>query len=132
LDKGTPRFNSDGSFAGYIGSCTDISNHNAIKHHTRSDGHVKISVKDQGQYYEFAVSDNGSGIAPEYHDKIFVIFQTLEARDLKEGTGIGLAIVKKIVEMEAGKITGSSASFMVEPLTLLLNNARGNHKSLCL
>ena len=78
---------------------------NAIKHHTGSDGHVKISVKDQGQYYEFAVSDNGPGIAPEYHNKIFVIFQTLEARDLKEGTGIGLAIVKKIIEIETGKIT---------------------------
>ena len=78
---------------------------NAIKHHTRSDGHVKISVKDQGQYYEFAVSDDGPGIAPEYHDKVFVIFQTLEARDRKESTGVGLAIVKKIVETETGKIT---------------------------
>ena len=78
---------------------------NAIKHHTRSDGHVKISVQDQGQYYEFAVSDDGPGIAPEYHDKVFIIFQTLEARDRKESTGVGLAIVKKIVETEAGKIT---------------------------
>ncbi len=78
---------------------------NAIKHHTRRDGHVKISVKDQGQYYEFAVSDDGPGIAPEYHEKVFVIFQTLEARDQKESTGVGLAIVKKIVETEAGKMT---------------------------
>ncbi len=73
---------------------------NAIEHHTRTDGMVTISVEDQGKYYEFAVIDDGPGIAPEYHDKIFAIFQTLESRDRKESTGIGLAIVKKIVETE--------------------------------
>ncbi|ARV63228.1 PAS domain-containing sensor histidine kinase [Nostocales cyanobacterium HT-58-2] len=77
---------------------------NAIAHHTRADGHVKVSVKDQGQYYEFAVCDDGPGIAPEYYDKVFQIFQTLEARDHKESTGVGLAIVKKIVETEGGTI----------------------------
>ncbi|KAB8319271.1 PAS domain S-box protein [Tolypothrix campylonemoides VB511288] len=78
---------------------------NAIKHHNRTDGHVKVSVLDQGQYYEFAVSDDGPGIAPEYYDKIFQIFQTLQARDQKESTGIGLAIVKKIIETEGSSIT---------------------------
>jgi PAS domain S-box-containing protein len=78
---------------------------NAIKHHSRSDGYVKVSVNDLGQYYEFVISDDGPGIAPEYHNKIFYIFQTLEARDQKESTGIGLAIVKKIVEAEAGTIS---------------------------
>lgn len=77
---------------------------NAIKHHKRPDGYVKISVQDQGKYYEFAVTDDGPGIAPEYHKKVFVIFQTLEARDSHENTGIGLAIVKKIVEIEGGAI----------------------------
>ncbi|PSB67872.1 PAS domain-containing sensor histidine kinase, partial [filamentous cyanobacterium CCP1] len=52
----------------------------------------------------FTIADNGPGIAPEYHKKIFAIFQTLEARDTKEGTGIGLSIVKKIVETEGGTI----------------------------
>lgn len=78
---------------------------NAIKHHNRVDGYVKISVLDQGQYYEFAVSDDGPGIAPEYYDKVFQIFQTLQARDQKESTGIGLAIVKKIIETEGSTIT---------------------------
>jgi PAS domain S-box-containing protein len=78
---------------------------NAIKHHNTTDGHVKVSVLDQGQYYEFAVSDDGPGIAPEYYDKIFQIFQTLQARDQKECTGVGLAIVKKIIETEGSTIT---------------------------
>ncbi|MBH8574159.1 PAS domain S-box protein [Nostocaceae cyanobacterium CENA369] len=77
---------------------------NAIKHHSRLDGRVKISVQDQGRYYKFTVADDGPGIAAEYQDKVFVIFQTLEARDRKENTGIGLAIVKKIVETEGGMI----------------------------
>lgn len=78
---------------------------NAIHHHTRVDGHVKISVRDLGKYYEFTVADDGPGIPVEYHNKIFVIFQTLEPRDSKENTGMGLAIVKKIVETEGGAIT---------------------------
>ena len=73
---------------------------NAIKHHNRPDGHVNISVKDQGEFYEFVVADDGIGIDPEFHDKIFTIFQTLKSRDSKENTGIGLAIVKKIIESE--------------------------------
>ncbi|ABA21182.1 PAS/PAC sensor signal transduction histidine kinase [Trichormus variabilis ATCC 29413] len=77
---------------------------NAIEHHTGVDGRVKISVRDLGKYYEFSVEDDGPGIPVEYHDKVFVIFQTLEPRDRKENTGIGLAIVKKIVETEGGSI----------------------------
>lgn len=81
---------------------------NAIKHHSHPNGHVNISVKDQGLYYEFSVSDDGPGIAPEYHDKVFLMFQTLEARDQKESTGVGLAIVKKIVETEGGAVSVDS------------------------
>ncbi len=81
---------------------------NAIKHHDRPDGHIKISVKDLGRCYQFSVTDDGPGIAPEYHEKIFIIFQTLQARDTKENTGIGLSIVKKIVETEGGTINVQS------------------------
>ncbi|MBD3881213.1 PAS domain S-box protein [Phormidium tenue FACHB-886] len=77
---------------------------NAINHHPRSDGHVSVTVKEQALFYEFAVSDDGRGIAPEHHEKIFDIFHTLESRDTKESTGIGLSIVKKIVETEGGTI----------------------------
>jgi PAS domain S-box-containing protein len=77
---------------------------NGIKHHHRTDGQVTISVKDQGRFYEFAVADDGPGIAPQYHEKVFAIFQTLHARDRVENTGIGLAIVKKIVESQGGRI----------------------------
>ncbi|WP_276749031.1 sensor histidine kinase [Chlorogloeopsis fritschii] len=84
----------------------------AIEHHTRSDGHVKISVQDRGDDYEFAVVDDGPGIALEYQNKVFSIFQTLEARDQKESTGVGLAIVKKIVETETGAIALESQQGM--------------------
>jgi signal transduction histidine kinase len=77
---------------------------NAIKHHPRLDGKVQISVQDLNSFYEFTVADDGAGIAPQYHEKVFGIFQTLEARDKSENTGIGLAIVKKIVERQGGTI----------------------------
>jgi PAS domain S-box-containing protein len=77
---------------------------NAIKHHDRPNGQIEIHVHDQGEFYEFVIDDDGPGISPIYHDKIFVIFQTLQARDTKENTGVGLAIVKRIVEAEGGNI----------------------------
>ncbi len=89
---------------------------NAIKHSDCSKGRVSISAKEQADCYEFSVTDNGKGIDPQYHEKIFTIFQTLEARDIKESTGIGLAIVKKAVENQGGTIKvksnlGSGATF---------------------
>jgi PAS domain S-box-containing protein len=77
---------------------------NAIKYHNKPTGTIEINCIEKKDFYEFSVADDGSGIAPEYHEKIFIIFQTLEARDKVESTGVGLAIVKKIVEEEGGKI----------------------------
>ena len=77
---------------------------NAIKHHDRPDGHVWISVQEQEQMCTFSVADDGRGIPLQYHQKIFGMFQTLEARDTIENTGVGLAIVKKIVESEGETI----------------------------
>jgi signal transduction histidine kinase len=82
---------------------------NAIKHHHRKpEGRIVVSAEDAGAWWRFRVSDDGPGIAPRFHEKIFVIFQTLEARDKVEGTGIGLALVKKIVESFGGTITVDS------------------------
>lgn len=77
---------------------------NAIFHHDRTDGRVTVTSIERGNYYEFAIADDGVGIAPENQEKVFAIFQTLEARDKVESTGIGLAIVKKIIEAQGGKI----------------------------
>ncbi|MEO1133620.1 MAG: ATP-binding protein, partial [Cyanobacteria bacterium J06639_1] len=82
---------------------------NAIKHHDRTDGCVRIEARDRGDgFYEFRVGDDGPGIAPDYFEKIFTIFQTLTARDKAENTGIGLSIVKKLVESKGGAIAVSS------------------------
>jgi len=77
---------------------------NAIKYNDSTDPVVNVTFKELNKFYEFCVEDNGSGIEPEYHDKIFVIFQTLQARDKVESTGVGLAIVKKIVEDKGGTV----------------------------
>jgi PAS domain S-box-containing protein len=77
---------------------------NAIKHHDQDQGRVVVGWRSQGDTIEFSVADDGPGIAPQYYDKIFTIFQTLKARDDFESTGIGLSVVKKIVESENGRI----------------------------
>jgi light-regulated signal transduction histidine kinase (bacteriophytochrome) len=82
---------------------------NAIKHADRQDARIDITSKRVGPFYEFSVADNGPGIAPEYHDRIWGIFQTLESRDRVEGAGIGLALVKKIVESQRGRAWVESA-----------------------
>ncbi len=84
---------------------------NAIKHNDRSDGEIKITVEAYDQGYRFSVSDNGPGIAPEFHDRIFEMFQTFNghSQSQQESTGIGLAIIKKIIERIGGHIELQSA-----------------------
>ena len=89
---------------------------NSIKHGKGEQGHVGVTVHDQGEYYEFTITDDGPGIAPEYHDKVFMVFQTLAVNDYGSNTGIGLALVKKIVQEHGGSITleseeGNGATF---------------------
>ena len=80
---------------------------NGIKHHPRVDGKITISVQERERFYEFAVADDGAGIAPKLQNRIFDIFHTLDKGD-KLNTGVGLAIVKKIVEERGGKIAVES------------------------
>jgi signal transduction histidine kinase len=83
---------------------------NAIKHHDHpATGQVTITAHDQGSVIEFAVTDNGPGIDPAFHERIFDIFQTLKPRDQVEGSGIGLTVVKKLVESRGGSIRVESA-----------------------
>ncbi|WP_437548772.1 ATP-binding protein [Sorangium sp. So ce367] len=91
---------------------------NALKHARRSDARVEVTCEDAGAYLEFSVSDNGPGIAPEYHERIWDLFHTLESRDKVEGTGIGLSVVKKIVQSRGGSVSvssrpGAGATFIV-------------------
>jgi signal transduction histidine kinase/FixJ family two-component response regulator len=69
-----------------------------------ASGKVTITVADQGTLLLFTIVDNGLGIAPENHQKIFGIFQTLVGRDETKGMGIGLAVIKKIVESQGGTV----------------------------
>jgi PAS domain S-box-containing protein len=82
---------------------------NAIKHHDRSDGTIAIASEDRGDCIELFVRDDGPGIAAEYHEQVFQMFQTLKPRDEVEGSGMGLALVKKIVENQGGRIKLDSA-----------------------
>lgn len=78
---------------------------NAIKHHPQpSQGWVEITAQVHEQWVDFAIQDNGSGIDSAYHQRIFELFQTLKPRDEVEGSGMGLAIVKKLVESRGGTI----------------------------
>ena len=77
---------------------------NAIKYNDKDKPWVKIACRDEENQWVFSVEDNGPGIEPQYHERIFVIFQTLQPRDVIESTGVGLAIVKKIVEEQGGRI----------------------------
>ena len=75
---------------------------NAIRYNKTAKGIIEIGVKDKDEYWEFYVKDNGIGIEEVYFDKIFKTFEKLENN--MESTGIGLSIVKKIVDLYGGKI----------------------------
>lgn len=83
---------------------------NAIKHHDRADGRIWITGADMDNKVSFTVTDNGPGIPEEYHERIFGMFQTLRRRDEIEGSGLGLAMVKRYVERNGGDITLDSTN----------------------
>jgi light-regulated signal transduction histidine kinase (bacteriophytochrome) len=91
---------------------------NALKHAKREGAVIEIAAAREPRFVRFSVSDNGPGIAKEFHERIWGIFQTLRGRDEVEGTGIGLSIVRKIVEARGGRAwveseEGRGATFYV-------------------
>ncbi|MCG7625359.1 sensor histidine kinase [Epibacterium sp. Ofav1-8] len=77
---------------------------NSIRHHDRPHGEIEVSVEEEAGFLRFRVEDDGPGIEPIYHDRIFEVFQTLQSRDQLEGSGMGLAFVKKHIEVAGGEI----------------------------
>lgn len=76
---------------------------NALQHAGRDDVVIRISAIDRGDEWELAIADNGVGIPPEHHERVWQLFQTLQSRDVVETTGIGLAIVRKQVHSNGGR-----------------------------
>jgi light-regulated signal transduction histidine kinase (bacteriophytochrome) len=93
---------------------------NALKYNKQPHPRIDVTWNDLYDDHVFSVRDNGIGIAAQYHDKIFQIFQRLNSREEYEGTGAGLTICKKIVEAHGGRIwvesehgAGSTFSFTI-------------------
>jgi PAS domain S-box-containing protein len=91
---------------------------NARKHHHQKNGRIEVTVEDAGDYYAFAVKDDGPGIQARFHSKIFEMFTTLKPRDQMEGSGMGLAMVRKnvrifggVLELESAEGKGSTFRF---------------------
>ena len=79
---------------------------NAIKHHDLEEGVIQVSSREvDNQFIEISVCDDGPGIPEKFHQRIFGMFQTLKPRDELEGSGMGLALIKKLVEGYGGKVT---------------------------
>jgi len=83
---------------------------NALKHHDKKQGRIEVSVRDEDTNYAFAVTDDGPGIPQQYHEQIFKTFHTLRPRDQVEGSGMGLAIVRKNIEMFGGTLNLESSA----------------------
>jgi PAS domain S-box-containing protein len=77
---------------------------NAVKHHPGPQGRVVVSCQEEGDRYVFAVEDDGEGIPAQYAERVFEMFQTLKPRDQVEGSGMGLAIVNRIVQWQGGRV----------------------------
>jgi PAS domain S-box-containing protein len=78
---------------------------NAVKHHDKESGRILIRAVQEPAQMIFTVEDDGPGIDPAYHERIFQMFQTLRPRDQVEGSGIGLSVVKRIIESRGGQIS---------------------------
>jgi len=78
---------------------------NAIKHHDKSTGKIEVTVESNTEFYQFRIQDDGPGIPVNLHNKALEMFQTLQSRDKVEGSGMGLAMVNRIIEHYSGTLT---------------------------
>jgi light-regulated signal transduction histidine kinase (bacteriophytochrome) len=91
---------------------------NGLKYRGDEPPHVQAEAQQRDGYWELAIRDNGMGIEPRFHERVFGLFQRLHAAEEYPGTGMGLAIVKKIVESNGGSVRvesvpGEGATFVV-------------------
>ncbi len=77
---------------------------NAIKYHDKPQGWIKIKCIEDGDFWKFSISDNGPGIGEEHFERIFRMFHTIKQNENIKGTGVGLTVVKKVVELYGGRI----------------------------
>ncbi|MGA3061477.1 MAG: PAS domain S-box protein, partial [Candidatus Bathyarchaeia archaeon] len=103
---------------------------NAIKFHGKEAPRVHVSAQVKENEYLFSVRDNGIGIAPEYIDRLFKIFQRLHTREEYPGSGIGLAVCKKIVERHGGRIWIESQMGKGSTIYFTLNKQKGVNKKI--
>jgi PAS domain S-box-containing protein len=82
---------------------------NALMHGARDGAQIRVTAEPDGAFVRFCVKDNGPGIAPQYHQRIWAMFQTLQPRDERESTGIGLSVVRKVVQAQGGRAWVESA-----------------------
>jgi len=104
---------------------------NAVKYIDKPNGQIKVGCVEDNGFWKFSVADNGPGIEEKHFEKIFQIFQTLSPRDETESTGVGLTIIKKIVELYGGKIwvestvgKGSTFFFTLPKQKMEVKNAK--------
>lgn len=77
---------------------------NAVKHGDKAATEIRVEFADRGHFWEFRVADNGPGIEERHFERVFKIFQTLAPKDRTDSTGVGLALVKRIVERAGGRV----------------------------
>jgi len=77
---------------------------NAVRFMDKPEGQIQVMCQDAGEFWHFSVTDNGPGIDSQYFEKIFKMFQTLVPRDEFESAGVGLTLVKKIVDINNGRV----------------------------
>ncbi len=106
---------------------------NAIKYMDKPVGEIRIACVAKGRQWQFSITDNGPGIDQQHFEKIFQLFQTLAPRDRVESTGVGLSLVKKIVEMYGGRIwlestvgLGSTFFFTLPRSAATADTSKGN------